>query len=205
MEERQAQNSKHFSVPCEDTILMMYRLARLQGVKFGFSSSLAAATEAPAFYTKEGEQTQMPPVKPGQYFVTYTALHDSSLEQRDHGVAGAMTPMYSFWANFLVDKFNDGMYSEFKKFAEFDLGEGDSTGFQHLLSYYHAALKSTAALSEHVATDLVRSLREEKDASRPIFKMVRIAWRDGALNLKTRKRIGNLLSDDEKTEFDKGG
>lgn len=92
-------------------------------MKFGFSSSQAAAGEAPAFYTKEGEQTQMPPVKPGQYFVSYNALHDSSLQQREQGIEGAMMPMYSFWANFLVDKFNEGMYSEFKTLAEADAQE----------------------------------------------------------------------------------
>ena len=161
--------------------------------------------DAPAFYTKEGEQTQMPPVKPGQYFVSYTALHDSSLQQREQGVEGAMQSMYSFWANFLVDKFNEGMYSEFKNLAECDLQEGDTVGTQHLMNYYHSALRTSAALSERVATDLVNLLREEKDANRPVFKMMRIAWRDGALNLKTRKRIGDLLGDGEKVEFDKGG
>ncbi len=186
-------------------MLTTYRLARLQGVQFGFSSSQAAATEAPAFYSKEGEQTPIPPVKPGQYFVSYNALHDSSLKQREQGIEGAMKPMYSFWANFLVDKFNNGMYSEFKRLAEADLKEDDAAGIEHLMSYYRGALKSSAALSEHVALDLVSSLREEKDANRPVFKMMRIAWRDGALNLKTRKRIGDLLRDEEKAEFDKGG
>ena len=174
-------------------------------MRFGFPSSQAAATDAPAFYSKEGEQTQMPPVKPGQYFVSYNALHESSLQQREQGIDGAMKPMYSFWANFLVDKFNNGMYSEFKRMAEADLKEGDTAGSEHLLSYYRGALKSSAALSEHVAQDLVTSLREEKETGRPFFKMMRIAWRDGALNLKTRKRIGDLLRDEEKSEFDRGG
>jgi hypothetical protein len=185
--------------------LTIPRLARLQGVKFGFSSPQAAAVDSPAFYTKEGEQTQMPPAKPGQYFVSYIALHESSLQQRDQGIEGAMTPMYSFWANFLVDKFNDGMYTEFKRLADADLEEGDTIGMQHLINYYHGALKSQAALSEHVVIDLVTLLREEKEPHRPIFKMLRIAWRDGALNLKTRKRIGDILTDVEKSEFDKGG
>ncbi|KAI9881800.1 MAG: hypothetical protein M1823_006488, partial [Watsoniomyces obsoletus] len=167
------------------------QLSRLQGMKFGFSSPQTTAADAPAFYSKEGEQTQMPPVKPGQYFVSYNALHHSSLQQREQGVEGAMKPMYSFWANFLVDKFNEGMYTEFKSLAEADLQDGDTIGNQHLLNYYHGALKSSAALAERVATDLVNMLREEKDAGRPIFKMMRIAWRDGALNLKTRKRIGD--------------
>jgi la-related protein 1 len=147
----------------------------------------------------------MPPAKPGQYFVSYIALHDSSLQQREQGIEGAMNPMYSFWANFLVDKFNDGMYTEFKKLADSDFEEGDVIGMQHLINYYHGALKSQAALSEHVVTDLVTLLREEKEPNRPVFKMLRMAWRDGALNLKTRKRIGDILTDAEKSEFDKGG
>ena len=184
---------------------MASRLARLQGIRLGFSSSHPGATDAPAFYSKEGEQTQMPPFKPGQYFVSYNALHESSLQQREQSVDGAMKPMYSFWANFLVDKFNDGMYSEFKRMAEADHKEGDTVGSEHLLSYYRGALKSSSALSEHVAQDLVTSLREEQDVGRPFFKTMRIAWRDGALNLKTRKRIGDLLTDEEKAEFDRGG
>lgn len=97
------------------------------------------------------------------------------------------------------------MYSEFKRTAEADLKEGDTAGIEHLLSYYRGALKSSAALSEHVAQDLVASLREEKAVGRPFFKMLRMAWRDGALNLKTRKRIGDLLKDEEKSQFDRGG
>ena len=147
----------------------------------------------------------MPGVKPGQYFVTYGELHQSSTQQREQGVEGAMKPMYSFWANFLVDKFNFGMYNEFKSLADADARNGDLIGNQLLLNYYQSALKSPAPLAERVATDLVASLREEKDADRPIFKMLRMAWRDGALNLKSRKRIGDLLQQEEKIEFDKGG
>lgn len=116
-----------------------------------------------------------------------------------------MKPMYSFWANFLVDKFNDGMYNEFKSLADSDAREGDLIGVQHLVSYFQGALKSSAALSERVALDMVTLLREEKDPSRTVFKMMRLAWRDGSLNLKTRKRIGDILSSEEKAEFDKGG
>jgi la-related protein 1 len=181
------------------------RLARLQSVRFGSAGTPAPTAETPAFYTKDGEQTQMPPMQPGQYFVTYQALHDSSLQQREQGVEGAMKPMYSFWANFLVDKFNDGMYNEFKTLAESDAKEGDLVGQQHLTSYFQGALKSSAALSERVALDMVAMLREEKDNSRAMFKMMRLAWRDGSLNLKTRKRIGDILSGEEKAEFDKGG
>lgn len=78
-------------------------------------------------------------------------------------------------------------------------------GIQHLMNYYHGALKTSAALSDRVASDLVISLREETDPNRPVFKMMRMAWRNGALNLKTRKRVGDLLKKEEKAEFDKGG
>lgn len=143
--------------------------------------------------------------QPGHYFQPYPTARAEALQDRDHGIEGALEPMYSFWSNFLVEHFNLSMYREFKELSTEDLARGDDAGFHHLLNYYDMALKATPPVSAHVASDLVSFLRQESDNSRPVFKMLRLAWRNGALNLKSRKRIQDNLNDQEKAEFDKGG
>lgn len=154
------------------------------------------------FFTKDGQQTQPPPPQPGQYYQTYQSLHDIAVQQRDQGVDGALEPLYAFWSNFLVDKFNVGMYEEFKSMALGELGEGNDSGSKHLSRYYSQLLNNSLPMTDRIATDLVTLARQEKDSSRPVFHMIRLAWRNGATNLKTRKRLGDLLTIEEKTEFD---
>lgn len=179
------------------------QLARLQHVQFGSQSS--EVSEPTSFFAKDGRQTSLPPVQPGQYFIPYTIFHENALQDRERGTPGATEPMYTFWETFLVDKFNVGMYEEFKSLAAEDLLQGDETGTQHLLSYYQNALKSPYPMVDRAAGDLVNLLRQEASKARPVFKMMRLAWRDGALDMKTRKRIADHLTDEEKAEFDKGG
>ncbi|ETN45322.1 uncharacterized protein HMPREF1541_09153 [Cyphellophora europaea CBS 101466] len=182
-----------------------HRLAsRLQGLTFGSSGS--PVPETPAVFTKDGQQMPLPQqAQPGHYFQPYFTARTEALQDRDHGVEGALEPMYSFWSNFLVKSFNLSMYNEFKELALEDQARGSDAGFQHLLSYYDGALKAVAPVSAVVAADLVALLRNETDAARPVFKMIRLAWRNGALNLKSRKRIQDNLNEDEKAQFDKGG
>ena len=128
-----------------------------------------------------------------------------SFKNRALGVPDAMKTLYIFWTTFLVDKFNLSMYQDFKTVAVEDLSEHDASGITYLMEYYQAALQKISPISEAVASDLVQFLRDENDGKARVYKMMRLAWRNGALNLKTRKRIGDLLSDEEKTSFDKGG
>jgi la-related protein 1 len=173
---------------------------------FGSSNGYAGSSiDAPAFFTKEGEQSQLRPLNPGEYWTPYLSLREDSLHHREQGVDGAMETLYNFWSSFLVDKFNAGMYQDFKTLAINDLSSGSEDGVQYLMKYYQKALKGSRPLSDAVASDLVSFLRDEPDGKDRVFKMMRIAWRDGALNLKTRKRIGDHLSDEEKAGFDKGG
>jgi la-related protein 1 len=114
--------------------------------------------------------------------------------------------MYGFWSTFLVNNFNMSMYTEFRELATEDQARGDGAGFQHLLSFYDGALKGEKPpVSPQVATDVVSFLRKETDSARPVFKILRSAWRNGALNLKSRKRVQDNLSEQEKVEFDKNG
>lgn len=141
----------------------------------------------------------------GHYFQPYHTARAEALQDKEHGVEGALEPMYSFWSNFLVTNFNLSMYSEFRDLVTEDLTRGDEAGLTHLLSFYDGALKAIPPISSQVAADLVAFLRKEGESHRPVFKMLRLAWRNGALNLKSRKRIQDNLNDQEKAEFDKGG
>ena len=173
---------------------------------FGFSGDQTTASEeATLFVNKDGQQSQIPAAKPGQFFMTYPECHADSFRNRSLGVPDAMKTLYNFWSIFLVDKFNLGMYQDFKTVALQDLSEGDDSGVTYLMLYYQAVLKNKPPVSDAVASDLVRFLRDEADGNATVYKIMRLAWRNGALNLKTRKRIGDLLSDEEKASFDKGG
>lgn len=185
----------------------LHRLtSRLQGLTFGASTSPALDSEA--VFTKDGQKIPLPDQPPeGYYFQPYFAARAEALNDRKHGLDGALEPMYEFWSNFLVNRFNLSMYNEFKTFAREDLDQGDERGNNALMSYYDGALKSNAPISPYVAQDLVELLRREAGAesARPVFKMLRLAWRNGALNLKSRKRIQDNLNGEEKAEFDRGG
>jgi la-related protein 1 len=114
--------------------------------------------------------------------------------------------MYNFWSRFLVTNFNPTMYSEFRDLATEDQARGDEAGFQHLLTFYGGTLKSEKPpITAQVAADMVSFLRKEEGEARPMFKTIRQAWRDGGLNLKSRKRIQDNLNDVEKAQFDKNG
>lgn len=144
--------------------------------------------------------------QPGHYFQPYFTARAESLQDRDHGVADALEPMYSFWSNFLVTNFNPSMYNEFRDLAVEDQARGDDAGFQHLLTFYGGTLKAMQApITPQVATDMITFLRKEDDDARPMFRTLRQAWRNGALNLKSRKRIQDNLNDEEKAQFDRNG
>ncbi len=147
----------------------------------------------------------MPPPQAGQYDQTYQSLHDVAFQQRQLGVEGALEPLYSFWSDFLVDKFNLGMYQEFKATAVQDQEAGSDRGMDHLAQYFGRVLNGPIPISERLASDIVSLSREEKKAERPFFQTLRAVWRNGATNMKTIKRLGDVLNAEEKAELDRSG
>ena len=137
--------------------------------------------------------------------MSYLTFRDTAMQDRARGLPEAMEPMYNFWEKFLVDNFNAGLYEEFRDFAHEDAARGNDSGNKHLYAYYHSALECTKPMLDRVAADLVSVLRNEQDEARPIFKMMKQAWRNGALDMKTRKRLADRLSVEERAAFDKGG
>lgn len=157
------------------------------------------------YFTKDGQETQLPPPQLGQFDQTYLSLHDVAFQQRHLGVEGALEPLYSFWSDFLVDKFNVGMYQEFKAAAVNDLQEGNDSGMAHLVRYFSKILGGPIPVSERLASDMVSLSREEQADNRHIFQALRAAWRNGATSMKTIKRLGDALTAEEKAELDKSG
>lgn len=134
----------------------------------------------------------------------YLSLRDKAIvQQQTQHFEGALAVLYPFWSTFLVDNFNLSMYQDFATFAANDVKAGNDNGQTHLLQFYETLLASRAPMSDRVAADVVDAARQETNNDRPLFRKLRAAWRNGATNLKTRKRIGDLLTAEEKAEFDK--
>lgn len=132
-------------------------------------------------------------------------LHAKALEQRDQGLHGTnnheMEILYQFWPTFLFQNFNAGMYKDFYRFALEDLQHGSTNGSKHLAKYYGYQLAADKPVSDQAAQDIVAAIRQENGEVRPIFQKVRAFWRDGAFNMKSRKRINDLLDAEAREEL----
>jgi hypothetical protein len=175
-------------------------------MNFGFPGAMPMTDDnSIVYFTKDGHETQLPPPRFGQYDQTYQSLHDVAFQQKQLGVEGALEPLYAFWTDFLVDRFNVGMYEEFKATAQNEAQEGNGVGMLHLIRYFSKLLAGPIAVSERLANDMVALSREEKAGERVIFQTLRAAWRNGATNMKTIKRLGSCFNAEEKAELDKSG
>jgi la-related protein 1 len=116
-----------------------------------------------------------------------------------------MDVLYQFWSHFLVRNFNSKMYDEFRSLAFDDLSTRESsTGLKNLIRFYDSVLSSNRVISDGVAQDLVDLVKSESEASeRPTFQKLRSAWRNGAFNLKNRKKIDCIIDESLRAELEK--
>ena len=114
-----------------------------------------------------------------------------------------MEVLFQFWSHFLIRNFNVGMYEEFHHMALEDAHNSLDSGTKHLIRYYEALLSGQTALTERLARDLVDLTTSETDLARPMFHKLRAAWRNGAFNLKSRKKIDNILSAELRAQLEK--
>jgi len=97
------------------------------------------------------------------------------------------------------------MYNDFRTLAfEDQTRRMDETGMSILLRYYHEALISDNVIRERVARHYVDVVKAEDPTSeRPAFKQLRTAWRNGALNMKNRKKITDVINTDLKASLER--
>lgn len=134
----------------------------------------------------------------------YVQLRHKALDQRSRAASGKcpydLDVLYQFWSHFLIRNFNYSMYSDFKHLAGEDAAERDSIiGRRNLAKYYNQALNSSNQMPLRVAKDYVTFIKTEvqnANDNSPAFKALHRAWRDGALNLRNRKRLSDLLDNE---------
>lgn len=138
----------------------------------------------------------------------YVQLRVKALKQREQAATGAcpydLDVLYQFWSHFLIRNFNNRMYGEFKFFAGDDAQQRRSpVGLQNLVQFYAKALASSNPIRDHIVKDYVDLVKAEPTIlNGQARKQLRQAWRNGALNLKNRKKLADILDDDIKRSLE---
>ncbi|KAK4553186.1 hypothetical protein LTR86_009716 [Recurvomyces mirabilis] len=138
----------------------------------------------------------------------YVQLRHKALDQRSHAATGTcpydLDVLYQFWSHFLLRNFNAAMYSEFQHYATEDAKtRHNNNGLHSLIKFYDQALLSSNAIRDGVAKDYGKLVSEEpKELEGAAFKQLRAAWRNGAMNLKNRKKLIDVLDPSVRARLD---
>lgn len=138
----------------------------------------------------------------GTHVQPYFSLRSEAFSQRDRAPHGScphdLDILYKFWSHFLIRNFNNRMYGEFKFYAIDDAKQRDTiVGLTHLVNFYVNALKSnTHIIRDAVVIDFLELVQDQPQNFQNYgFKQLRQAWRDGATNLKNRKKLTQFVEE----------
>ncbi|CAG8953506.1 hypothetical protein HYFRA_00010256 [Hymenoscyphus fraxineus] len=180
----------------------------LRGSRSPFGPSSPTYSSSPPVMWVKG-QRQQAPVAEHNSRESYTSFRARALKNRDITAAGETHPdmklLYEFWSHFLCRNFNIGMYSEFRQYAFEDASVKATNGLKNLVSYYDEVLNSKKkVIPETLARHYVDLVKAEDSDDRPAFQRLRAAWRNGALDMKSRKKIDNYVDAELREELEKG-
>ena len=138
------------------------------------------------------------------------ALKTRALPNTTGEINVEMKHLYDFWSHFLCRNFNPKMYADFREYAYEDAAKSLFEGKESLISYYEATLASKKkVIPDALAEDYVQLVKDEQQqlaslssADRPAFKALRAQWRNGALDMKSRKKIGTLFDSELTKELE---
>ncbi|KAI1007163.1 hypothetical protein K3495_g1064 [Podosphaera aphanis] len=153
-------------------------------------------------------QKQQVPVSERNSQELYIVFRARALKNRELSESSDVHPdmklLYEFWSHFLCRNFNSRMYSEFRQFALEDAQAGSLNGMKNLISYYDEILNSKKkTIPEILARHFVDLVKLETSEERPAFKRLRAAWRNGALDLKSRKKLDSLVDSKLREELER--